>query len=83
MNTTSKVALASWTLLLLASAPPAQERTPSAPEGAPSNGLRLVPADRREPPPPTPLPWAPSFAAAQAAAKEKQQTLLLYFTATW
>lgn len=43
--------------------------------------FRLVP---RAPEPPAPAGrWFESFAAAEAAAKERHTNLLLYFTAKW
>ena len=44
--------------------------------------FRLVPRPP-EPPAPAGPAWLESFAAAEAAAKERHTNLLLYFTAKW
>src|SRR5690349_4095669 len=44
--------------------------------------FRLVPREREAPKPAGPS-WLDSFAAAEAAAKERHTGLLLYFTAKW
>ena len=44
--------------------------------------FRLVPR-APEPPAPAGPAWLGSFAAAEAAAKERHTSLLLYFTAKW